>query len=63
MQQAICAYNRRRDALADISIHIGLSTGDVSGRAGTASGHQCWRRPGWRPRPRAARSSARNMCA
>ncbi len=38
MQQAIAAYNRRRDALADVSIRIGLSTGDVSWEGGDCFG-------------------------
>src|ERR1051326_2374646 len=38
MQQAIAAYNRRRDALAEISIRIGLSTGDVSWEDGDCFG-------------------------
>ena len=38
MQQAICAYNRRRDALAQMSVRVGLSTGDVSWEGGDCFG-------------------------
>lgn len=38
MQQAVEAYNRRPDALAGISVRIGLSTGDVSWDAGDCFG-------------------------
>src|SRR5438105_12842960 len=34
MQQAVASYNRRYDALAQISIRIGLSVGDVSWEGG-----------------------------
>lgn len=38
MQQAISAYNRRHDALAEISVRIGLSTGDVAWEGGDCFG-------------------------
>lgn len=38
IQQAIVRYNRRPDALAELSIRVGLSTGDVSWKAGDCFG-------------------------
>jgi class 3 adenylate cyclase/tetratricopeptide (TPR) repeat protein len=38
MQQAIASYNRRRDALAEISVRIGLSVGEVSWEDGDCFG-------------------------
>jgi class 3 adenylate cyclase len=38
MQQAVASYNRRFDALAQISIRIGLSVGDVSWEGGDGFG-------------------------
>jgi class 3 adenylate cyclase/tetratricopeptide (TPR) repeat protein len=38
MQQAVASYNRRYDALAQISIRIGLSVGDVSWEGGDGFG-------------------------
>ena len=38
MQQAVDAHNRRHDALAQISVRIGLSTGDVSWEGGDCFG-------------------------
>jgi class 3 adenylate cyclase len=38
MQQAVAAYNRRPDALAEISMRIGLSVGDVSWEGGDCFG-------------------------
>jgi class 3 adenylate cyclase/tetratricopeptide (TPR) repeat protein len=38
IQQAIARYNRRPDALAELSIRVGLSTGDVSWEGGDCFG-------------------------
>ncbi len=38
MQQAIASYNRRRDALGEISVRIGLSVGEVSWGGGDCFG-------------------------